>query len=183
MDYQAIGDIIISNIHRPCLHKHRRCVADVSPICRRCVWVIFNLGVHRRMFADCSALFGDLSPMVFDVETSGENFNAFINFVLDVPMPWRSMSITRIRCRSFAEPLVHGGAALAIPKFVHRGSIGRLKKPRGTVALVDKYLTNVVKTITFPSPKIDDSAHCFVTTKLSLISRKLFASFSWGQIW
>ena len=44
------------------------------------------------------------------------------------------MAITRVRRRSFAERLVHGGAALAMPKFVHRESIGRLKKPRGTVA-------------------------------------------------
>ena len=103
-------------------------------MCRRCVWDIFNLGVHRRIFADCSALFGDISPMVFGVETSGENFNACIEIFLDVPMPWRSMAITRVRRRSFAEPLVHGGDALAMPKFVHRESMGRLKKPRGTVA-------------------------------------------------
>ena len=45
------------------------------------------------------------------------------------------MAITRVRRRSFAEPLVHGGAAPAMPKFVHRESIGGLKKPRGTVAL------------------------------------------------
>ena len=59
----------------------RRChtsIADVSPMSRLCIWVIFNLGVPRRMFADCSALFSDISPMVFDVETSGENFNACI---------------------------------------------------------------------------------------------------------
>ena len=46
----------------------------------------------------------------------------------------REMVITRVHGRSFAEPLVHGGAGLAMPKFVHRESIGRLKKPRGTVA-------------------------------------------------
>ena len=125
MEHQTI-DIIILNIHRRCLHEHRRCVADV--------WDIFNLGVHRRKFADCSALLGDILPMVFDVETSGKNVNACIKIFLDVPMPWRSMAITRGRRRSFAEPLVHGGAALAMPKFVHRESIGRLKKYRGTVA-------------------------------------------------
>ena len=123
-------------MHRRCLHEHRRFVADVSPMCRRCEWDIFGLGVHRRMFADCSALFGDISPMVFGVETSAENFNACIEIFLDVPMPWRSIAITLVRRRSFAEPLVHGGAALAMPKFVHRESIGRLKKPRGTVALL-----------------------------------------------
>ena len=57
-----------------------------------------------------------------------------LNFFLDVPMPWRSMAITRVRRRSFAEQLVHRGAALAMPECVHRESIGRLKKPRGTVA-------------------------------------------------
>ena len=85
-------------------------------MCRRCVWDILDLGVHRQMFVDCSALFGDRSPMIFDVETSGENYNACIVFFLDVPMPWRSMAKTRVRRRSFAEPLVHGGAALAMPK-------------------------------------------------------------------
>ena len=72
--------------------------------------------------------------MLFGVETSGENFNACIAIFLAVPMPWRSMAITRVRRRSFAEPLVQGGAALAMPKFGHRESIGRLKKTRGTVA-------------------------------------------------
>ena len=72
------------------------------------------------MFADCSALLGDISPMVFGVETSGENFSAFIEIFLDVPVPWRSMAITGVRRRSFAEPLVHGGAALAVLKCVHR---------------------------------------------------------------
>ena len=109
-----------SATHRICIADVYTSIADVSPMCRRCVWDIFGLGVHRRMFADCSALFGDISPMVFGV---------------DVPMPWRSMAITRVRIRSFAEPLVHGGAALAMPKCVHRESIGRLKKPRGTIAL------------------------------------------------
>ena len=85
-------------------------IADVSPMCRpmcrRCVWDIFGLGVHCRTFADCSALFGDISAMVFGVETSGENFNACIEIFLDVPMSWRSMAITRLRRRSFTEPLV-----------------------------------------------------------------------------
>ena len=104
MDHQTIGDIITSNMHRRCLHEHRRCVADVSPMCRRCVWDIYGFGVHRRMFADCSALFGNISPMVFVVETSGENSNVCFETFLDVPMPWRSMAITRVRRQSFAEP-------------------------------------------------------------------------------
>ena len=44
-----------------------------SPVYRRCVWDILNLGVPRRMFADCPALFGDISPMVRGVGTSREN--------------------------------------------------------------------------------------------------------------
>ena len=119
--------------HRICIADVYTSIADVSPMCRRCVWDIFGLGVYRRMFADCSALFGDISPMLLGVETSGENFNADIDIFLDVPMPWRSMAIIRVRRRSIAEPLVHGGSALAMPKCVHRESIGRLKKPRGTV--------------------------------------------------
>ena len=129
---------------RRAAREHRRWIGDkspnhpryyhieyASPICRRCVWDIFGLGVHRRMFADCSALFGDISPMVFGVETSGENFNACIEIFLDVPMPWRSMAITRVRRGSFAEPLVHSGVALAMPICVHRESIGRLKNRVG----------------------------------------------------
>ena len=113
-------------------------------MCCRCVWDIFNLGVHRRMFAYCSALFGDISSMVFGVQPLGENFNACIEIFLDIPMSWRSMAITRVHHRSFAEPLVHGGAGLAMPKFVHCESIGRQKaswdrsimlRPRETVAL------------------------------------------------
>ena len=137
MDHQTIGDIITSNMHRRCLHELRRFVADVSPMCRRCEWDIFGLGVHRRMLADCSALFGNISPMVFGVETSGRIFNACIEIFLDVPMPWRSMAITRrtspiIRRTTGAWWRCSGDARV---KFVHRESIGRLKKPRGTVAV------------------------------------------------
>ena len=73
--------------------------------------------------------------MVFGVETSGEKSNACIEIFINVPMPWRSVAITRVCRRSFAEPLVHGGAALTMPTSVHRESIGRLKKFCGTVAL------------------------------------------------
>ena len=38
------------------------------------------------------------------------------------------------RCPDAGAALALGGAALAMPKFVHRESIERLKKPRGTVA-------------------------------------------------
>ena len=61
--------------------------------------------------------------MVFGNETLGENCNACIDILLDVPMPWRSMAITRVRHRSFAELLAHGGAAVAIPEFMHCESI------------------------------------------------------------
>ena len=83
--------------YRICIADVYTSIADVSPMCRRCVWDIFILGVHRRMFADCSALFGDISPMVFGVKTSGEKFNACIEIFLDFPMPCRSMAITRVR--------------------------------------------------------------------------------------
>ena len=77
-------------------------------MCHRSVRDILNLDVPRRMFADCSALFGDISPMILGVETSGENVNACIKIFLGVPMPWRGMAITRVR----PELVVHGGAAL-----------------------------------------------------------------------
>ena len=88
----------------------RRYVADVSPMCL----VHFY---HWCTSPNVRRLLGDISPMVFGVKTLGENFNACIEIFLDVPMPWRSMAMTRVRRRSFAEPLVHGGAALAMPKF------------------------------------------------------------------
>ena len=108
-----------------CWHQHVGNSAVVSPMCCD----IFNLCVPHRMFADCCALLSDISPMVLGHETSGENFNACIEFFGDVPMPWWSMTITRRRRWSFAELLAHGGAALAMPKFEHRDSIGKLKRP------------------------------------------------------
>ena len=110
-----------------------------SPMCLGHFWPWYTSPNVRRLLGAVrqyySVLFGDISPMVFGVKTSGENFNARIEIFLDVPMLWRSMAITRVRRRSFTEPLVHAGAALAMPKCVLRESIGRLKKPRGTVAL------------------------------------------------
>ena len=103
--------------------------------CRRCFWDILNLGVPRWMFAGCCALLGDILSMALGDETSGENFNTCIEVFLDVPMPWLSMTITRVRRWSFAELLAHGGAALAITKFVQRESIGRLEKLRATATL------------------------------------------------
>ena len=99
-------------------------IADVSP----CVWDIFGLGVHRRMFADCSALFGDISPMMFGVETSGENFNSCIEIFLDVPMPWRLFAYV-------ADHSPNHGCMVALPWRCPNVCIGRLKKPRGNVAL------------------------------------------------
>ena len=84
MDHQpSIGNIITSNIHRPCLHEHVENIADVSPMC---------LGHVRR-------LFGDISPLVLGVGIAGENSNACIEFFLDAPMPWQGMAITRLRRR------------------------------------------------------------------------------------
>ena len=64
--------------------------------------------------------------MVFGDETLGQNCNAYkpiyIDIFLDVQMPCRLLA--------YGESLVHGGAALAMPEFVHRESIERLKKTR-----------------------------------------------------
>ena len=76
-----------------------------------------------------SVLFGNISPMVLGDETSGENFNACIEFVIDIQILWRSMVITCVCRGSFVELLAHGGAVLAMPIFVHRESIGRLSAP------------------------------------------------------
>ena len=63
---QIIRDITTSNtsIHRRCLHEHVErnaftCVADVF-------WDILNLGVPRRMFADCCALLGAVRRYIAD---------------------------------------------------------------------------------------------------------------------
>ena len=91
--------------------SHSENIADVSPMCLP-VLDILNVCVPRRMFADWCALFGDISPRVLGDETSEENFNACIDIFLDVPMAWRSMAMTRVRCRSFVELLAHGDAQL-----------------------------------------------------------------------
>ena len=112
MDHETIGDIITFNIYRQCPHEHVENIADVSPMYLGCFepWC-----TSPNMLADCSALFSDISSMVVGVETSVH-----------------ALMMTRVRRRSFAEPLVHGGAALAMPKIENRESIGRLKAPRGT---------------------------------------------------
>ena len=56
-------------------------------------------------------------------------------FFLEVSLPWRSMTIAHVRL-TFVLLLAHGGAAQAMPKCVHRESIGMLKKPLGTIGLV-----------------------------------------------
>ena len=73
----------------------------------------------------CSTLFGDIWPMVLVDQTSEENLNACIEIFPEVLMHSRSMAITRVSRRSFAELLVNGGAALALPKFVHPESTER----------------------------------------------------------
>ena len=88
---------------------------DISRI--KSVFRVFSelyIGPHRRLLAT-------------------KHLHMHVHF-LDVPMPWRSIAITHVRRRSFAELLAHGGAALAMPRCVHRESIGMLQKPRGTVA-------------------------------------------------
>ena len=119
MDHRTIGDIITSNIHRRCLHEHVENIADVSPMClghfepwcispnaRRCS-AIYHIadGSWRRNFSRCPDAL---------VKHGGDS---------------RTSPIIR---RTI---LVHGGAAMVMPKFEHRESIGRLIKPRGTVAL------------------------------------------------
>ena len=124
---QTIGDTITSNIHRRCSRtwrEHHRCVADVSAI----FWTLVYLSESSPTVVRWSALFGDISRMVLDDEISGANFNACIQIFLDIPMPWWNMAIPCVRCQSFAEQLVHRGAALAMPKFVHRKSIQRRGK-------------------------------------------------------
>ena len=118
-------------LHRICIADAYTSIADFLLMCRRCVWDIFGLGVHRRMFADCSPLFGDISSMVFDVEKSGENFNACIEIFLNARClgeAWRLLAY-------IADHSPNHWCMVALPKCVHRESIGRLKKPRGTVAL------------------------------------------------
>ena len=63
---QIIRDIITSNIHPPCLHEHVENIADVAPMCRRCVWDILNLGVPHWIFADCCALLGNVRRYIDD---------------------------------------------------------------------------------------------------------------------
>ena len=95
--------------------EHRRCVADVSAT----FWTLVYLSESSSTVVRWSALFDDISRMVLDDETSGENFNACIQIFLGVLMPWWNMAIHCVRCRSFAKQLVHRGSALAMPKFVH----------------------------------------------------------------
>ena len=53
MDHQTIGDIITSNMHRRCLHEHRRCVADVSGTFLTSVYIAECSPTVRR----CSAIY------------------------------------------------------------------------------------------------------------------------------
>ena len=81
---KIIGDIITSNIHRECLHEHIGNIADVSATFLTLVY----LTECSPTVECCSALFGDISPMVLNDEKTGENFNACIGTFIDVPMPW-----------------------------------------------------------------------------------------------
>ena len=132
------------------------CLLRTPPMCRRCVWDILNLGLLRGMFVHlfmhCSALFGCTPRMILGDETSGENFNACIDFFLDVPIPWRSMAINRVLRRSFSELLVHGGAALAMPKFVHCESIGRFKSLVGLYYCHEAFYTLWLEVTHNPQP-------------------------------
>ena len=117
MDDQTIGDIIISIMHRRFWHKHRRCVADVSGTFLTLVYIAECSPTARR----CSAIYRQWYLASKHREKISMHALKFFS------MLWRIMTITRVHRRSFAEP-----------KFVHRESFGRLKKPRGTVALTSK---------------------------------------------
>ena len=80
LDNQTI-DRRYHHIEYTCLHFNFASIADVLPMC---------LGYFEpwRTSPNVRRLFGDISPMVLSVETSGENFNACIGIFLDVPMPW-----------------------------------------------------------------------------------------------
>ena len=69
------------------------------------------------MFANCCALLGDDGSLR---QISGRNFNACIEFLLYVPKPWRSIVITRVSRRSFAEILAHVSAAQICASRKHR---------------------------------------------------------------
>ena len=85
------------------------------------------------MFADFCALFGTVWRLIAD--SSWQSIDIF----LDVPVPWRSMVITHVCRQSFAELLAHSGTALAMPKFLHRKSIGGHKRLCGAVELERVY--------------------------------------------
>ena len=93
---------------------------------------IITSNIHRRCLHDNVENSADVSPMCL------RRFEPWCNLpnvrrLLDVPMPWRSMPMTRVRRRSFAELLVHGAAAMAMLKFEYPESFGMLKTPRWTV--------------------------------------------------
>ena len=74
-------------------------IADVSATC---LALVYLTECSSTIIVRCSALLGDISPIVLGDETLWENFNA---------MSWWSMAITRVRRWSFVELLAHGGAA------------------------------------------------------------------------
>ena len=59
--------------------EHRRCVCNIIKLC------VAYLIECSPTVVRCSALFGDISPMVLGDETSADNFNAYFEIVLDVP--------------------------------------------------------------------------------------------------
>ena len=122
--------------HRICIADVYTSIADLSPMYRRCVADVNGTFLALVYIAECSPTARRCSAIYRRWYLASNIGRKCQCMHWNFPMPWRSMAITRVRRRSFAKPLVHGGAALAMPEFVHRESIERLKKPRGTVALL-----------------------------------------------
>ena len=84
----------------------------------RCVCDISHLGVPRRMCADFSAIY----RRWFLAMKHRVKMSIFSRF----PDVFVKHGDYHVRRRSFAELLAHGGAAMAMLKFVHRETIGNV---------------------------------------------------------
>ena len=94
----------------------------------------FELDVSRGMFADCLSLLDAVRPYIAD----GPCRPNLTRIFPDVFMTSRSMAITRVRRRSFAELLAHCGAALAMPNVLHPES---MERDRSIIVIVFQLLT------------------------------------------
>ena len=117
MDHQTIGDIIISNMHRRCLHEHRRCVADVSgtflalmyiaecsPTARRCSaiyrqWYLASkhrekISMHALNFFSMSRCLGEAWRLLTYVADHSPNHWRM------VAQPWRCPNVCIARVKA-----------------------------------------------------------------------------------